>query len=146
MDRPQTSGVRETEDSVLDDLPRPLPSPGEWHRHGLCRWMKGNFFPRRGEPANEARHICEACAVRVECESYATVNFIRHGIWGGRSFDERRSIRRTVGVRGPRRPSRVVVPAECCPRCRGIRYVVVDAPGRWLCLDCKIRWSVTRAG
>lgn len=125
----------------MDDLPRPIPPPGEWHKRGLCRWVKGaNFFPERGDQADAAKMICECCAVRIECLEYATANVIRFGIWGGKAERERRAAR--MGCEIPRRStrrSRVVVPGEKCPRC-GITFSVIPENGGWLCLDCKTRW------
>lgn len=122
----------------MSDLPRPLPPPGEWHRRGLCRWKKGVFFPEAGVAGEDAREICEACAVRVECGEYARENGIRFGIWGG---ENRELYRARSGKPPDRRPSRVVIPAEYCPRCRASKSVVYGgSSGGWLCLDCQVRW------
>lgn len=42
----------------------------------------------------EAKHVCAGCAVRVECLTWALHDGIDHGVWGGLSEDERRSVRR----------------------------------------------------
>ena len=52
------------------------------------------FFPERGASTREAKEVCRACAVRVDCLEYALVNGEKFGIWGGLSERERRRIRR----------------------------------------------------
>lgn len=52
------------------------------------------FFPERGEPADEAKAVCQGCSVRAECLEYALANCEKYGIWGGRSENERRRLRR----------------------------------------------------
>jgi WhiB family transcriptional regulator, redox-sensing transcriptional regulator len=52
------------------------------------------FFPERGASTREAKAICAACVVRVECLEYAIANGEKFGIWGGMSERERRRVRR----------------------------------------------------
>jgi WhiB family redox-sensing transcriptional regulator len=52
------------------------------------------FFPARGESCVEAKAVCQACVVRVECLNYALETGETLGIWGGRSERERRRLRR----------------------------------------------------
>ena len=51
------------------------------------------FFPDRGAPTSEAKRVCAGCAVRDDCLEFALVNYIKHGIWGGKSEKERRVLR-----------------------------------------------------
>lgn len=46
-----------------------------------------------GEPGvSEAMKICQTCAVRVRCLTYALNNNITHGIWGGYTARGRREL------------------------------------------------------
>lgn len=52
------------------------------------------FFPERGASTREAKEVCRACTVRLDCLEYALVNSEKFGIWGGLSERERRTLRR----------------------------------------------------
>lgn len=52
------------------------------------------FFPERGASTKEAKSICQACSVRMQCLEYALDNGEKFGIWGGTSERERRKLRR----------------------------------------------------
>ncbi len=55
------------------------------------------FFPEgagKKLQEEEAKAVCGRCAVRLACAAYALDNDISHGVWGGLSEQERRSIRR----------------------------------------------------
>lgn len=54
------------------------------------RW----FFPERGESVREAKATCAGCRIRTDCLEFAMDNDIQHGIWGGTSERERKSLRR----------------------------------------------------
>lgn len=62
----------------------------EWREAANCASTDPElFFPSVGEPAVEAKKICRACDVRLECLTSAMLNGERIGIWGGvsaRSF------------------------------------------------------------
>jgi len=124
----------------VDDLPKPLPPPGDWHGRGLCRWVRADFFPLVGQDAADARRICVCCAVREDCLEYAVRYRIRFGIWGGKTFDERRKLRRRTQEPRQKTPSRLVVPAEKCPCCGCKDGVVLYALRMWYCLDCRMKW------
>lgn len=51
------------------------------------------FFPARGRSCGPAKQVCARCDVRTECLEFALVNNVHHGIWGGTSERERRSLR-----------------------------------------------------
>src|SRR3989304_5198639 len=70
---------------------------------GACREHDPElFFPVSGEDTDKgemewvaAKRICEMeCPVRQECLFYALDNRPKHLVWGGRSEDERRGMRR----------------------------------------------------
>ena len=73
----------------------------EWQRHAACKGPKAElFFPppapeRKEERAareRDAKAICASCAVAPECLQYALKIREAHGIWGGTTELERRSI------------------------------------------------------
>jgi len=71
------------------------PPPGEWVADAACRGDGvSRWFPERGTPINDLRAICNTCPVKAPCLEYALSNYIPHGIWGGMSERQRRSIRR----------------------------------------------------
>ncbi|MEU9662708.1 WhiB family transcriptional regulator [Streptomyces chartreusis] len=47
-----------------------------------------------GAALNRAKAICTGCPVRTECLAYALDHRIEHGIWGGMTERERRSLLR----------------------------------------------------
>lgn len=53
------------------------------------------FFPDRGRSAQDAKQVCECCAVRQKCLDWAIEHNERFGVWGGMSQQERRQYRRT---------------------------------------------------
>ena len=71
----------------------------EWMSRGTCRIDKtippDTFFPGKNEPQKlkKAREVCSICPVKEECLDYALSNYILHGIWGGTSERQRRSMR-----------------------------------------------------
>lgn len=127
-----------------DDLPRPLPEPGDWYDDAACRTVGTNapFFPEVGASIQEAKSICRSCPVADECLDYAVTNHIRHGVWGGMSERDRRRLRaqsRTEHADS----ARVTVTAPAQPRCPGCATsgAVVPADAQhWTCLKCRARW------
>ena len=71
--------------------------PG-WRSRSACRGLPSDMFVS-GElmsPAEEsaAKRVCTGCAVVTDCLSYAIVNAVRYGVWGGLTGEERRPLRR----------------------------------------------------
>ena len=67
----------------------------EWQEHALCAQTDPEaFFPEKGGSTREAKRVCQACDVRVECLEYALAQDERFGIWGGLSERERRRLKR----------------------------------------------------
>lgn len=66
----------------------------EWLDGAECKGVDpAIFFPEKYESTHkQAKAICQACDVRVECLQYALDTGERHGIWGGVSERERRRI------------------------------------------------------
>ena len=77
----------------MEDLDRiPLEDLEElgWQEKSLCAETDPEaFFPEKGGSTREAKKVCMACEVRVECLDYALENDERFGIWGGLSETRR---------------------------------------------------------
>jgi WhiB family redox-sensing transcriptional regulator len=73
-----------------------------WQRFAECVRHAGSvdFFPARGESVRDAKAVCAVCPVREECLDFALRMKVAHGVWGGLSERERRSVRRERN-RGP---------------------------------------------
>ena len=73
----------------------PLNVRPEWMRHAQCAYVDPDlWFPRdKGDPGVQAKRICRRCPVQLDCLEYALDNDERHGIWGGRSSQERQRLR-----------------------------------------------------
>lgn len=68
-----------------------------WRQRANCRVKDPElFFPERGESTRAAKEVCRCCTVAQFCLEYALRNKIGHGIWGGRSEEERRRLRRAA--------------------------------------------------
>lgn len=79
----------------VDALPPVLVLPGAWVEEALCAQTDPEeFFPPKGRSPREAKKVCAACPVAAECLAYALDNGERHGVWGGLSERERRSLPR----------------------------------------------------
>jgi WhiB family transcriptional regulator, redox-sensing transcriptional regulator len=80
--------------SFHDAQPVALYTRPDWHGDANCRGMNAElFFPERGEATKEAKAVCRACDVQVECLLDSLNRGEKHGIWGGKSERERRLIR-----------------------------------------------------
>jgi WhiB family transcriptional regulator, redox-sensing transcriptional regulator len=67
----------------------------EWQERALCAQTDPEaFFPEKGGSTREAKRVCMACEVRVQCLDYALENDERFGIWGGLSERERRRVKK----------------------------------------------------
>ena len=72
-----------------------------WRLGALCAQIDVGdiFFPEHsGEHGREAKKICAACEVRDPCLEYA-MHRPEWGIWGGKSANERKLLRRSLGIR-----------------------------------------------
>jgi len=67
-----------------------------WQQYAECVNHAGevDFFPARGESVRDAKAVCMACSVRSECLEFALRLKVAHGVWGGLSERERRTLRR----------------------------------------------------
>lgn len=56
-------------------------------------------FPERGEPAAEAKRICDGCPIKDDCRQYAVEHKIEHGVWGGLTASELRKLNKDFTVK-----------------------------------------------
>jgi WhiB family redox-sensing transcriptional regulator len=71
------------------------PNDTGWQDHANCADTDPDlFFPARGDSVDDAKAVCQGCAVRAECLEYALANSEKYGVWGGMSERERRRVRR----------------------------------------------------
>lgn len=83
----------------------------EWQRDALCAQVDHDlFFPDPCGSAAAAKRICQGCDVKTECLQYALDNHINHGVWGGLSDRERRTLHPQTA--GGLERDRLVVPAQ----------------------------------
>lgn len=77
----------------IDDLHFPA-----WQQRGACKGHDPDiFFPEgKGGTCQQAKAICRRCPVQVECLEWALQRKERYGIWGGKSYRERRKMRPAV--------------------------------------------------
>jgi WhiB family redox-sensing transcriptional regulator len=73
----------------------------DWLAEAACRGADTNLF----YPTDVGRHVdrkakqnCEGCPVIAECLDWA-LRHGEHGIWGGTTDNERKRLRRNIGVR-----------------------------------------------
>lgn len=70
-----------------------------WKNRGHCRTMDPEVFFAQGRgnlgAIQLAKEVCNTkCKVQVECLEYALEWGIDHGVWGGKSTNQRTKIRR----------------------------------------------------
>jgi hypothetical protein len=118
-----------------------------WRRFAACRKVSDPelFFPESGR-SHSALRVCAACPVRDPCLDFAIAYDIRHGVWGGTSFQDRQHGRRApLPIKQVQRP----LPAKHRDQCnrghdltnprnvrarpdRGIRCMVCERESRRL--------------
>jgi len=90
----------------------------EWTERAACRehdldlfFLPGENNDKKGRkpvtyPASTIA-ICNACPVANECLTYALNNNERYGLWGGKTPNARRQLRRRLGLTAPDRNAQV---------------------------------------
>lgn len=77
-----------------------LPKPDQWRLRAACRSVDPDlFFPIGAtglavEQIDSAKAVCTMCPVMDACLEYALATNQDSGVWGGRSEEERRALRR----------------------------------------------------
>lgn len=80
-----------------------------WREHAACNGRLELFFARKAERPEararreaKAQRLCDECAVRAACRSFARVHR-EYGFWGGESEEERHmagyTLTAPIGVR-----------------------------------------------
>ena len=109
----------------------------DWMNNAACVGANLNmFFPDTpGDHGVEAKKVCKTCPVKDACLQHALVNDER-GIWGGTTDNQRKTLRRTLGIERPRyRP-------ECGTTAA---YAAHSKAGEEACALCKRANAVARA-
>lgn len=77
----------------------------DWREHAACRDAEPElFFPVSeigpgARQVTQAKAVCAACPVRARCLDYAVDNALDHGVFGGMTERERRTlVRRAVSA------------------------------------------------
>jgi WhiB family transcriptional regulator, redox-sensing transcriptional regulator len=70
-----------------------------WMSRSACRRADPELFFPSGtdgapERAMKAKAVCVRCPVRAECLAFALATSQKHGVWGGTTEDERRTMTR----------------------------------------------------
>jgi WhiB family redox-sensing transcriptional regulator len=82
-----------------------MPYLDDWRLRAACKDQDPElFFPvsEKGPGARQAHRataVCARCPVRSECLEYALDNGLDHGIFGGTTESERRTLRRAQTAR-----------------------------------------------
>ncbi|WP_217142966.1 WhiB family transcriptional regulator [Streptomyces sp. AC627_RSS907] len=66
----------------------------DWTAWAACRTTDPDELFVEGAAQNRAKAVCSNCPVRTECLAHALDQEIEHGIWGGMTARERRSLLR----------------------------------------------------
>jgi WhiB family redox-sensing transcriptional regulator len=80
-----------------------------WQHYAACRSENPELFFPIGttgpavQQLQQAKAVCDGCAVQSVCLEWALLARIDHGVWGGLSEDERRSLMRRTARQRPRR-------------------------------------------
>lgn len=85
------------------------PDTEAWRVRAACRhWPKKLFFPNVGRgganTSDQAKSLCWRCPVRSECLAYALETKQEAGIWGGKTWAERK---RLLGLGKPLKRAKV---------------------------------------
>ena len=92
--------------TLRNDIVARLFTNPPWMVDAPCKTSDADFFGPGGNPggsvrwAAQAKAVCHSCPHRIRCLELALDNNEDHGIWGGLSVRERRSIahdRRAMG-------------------------------------------------
>lgn len=84
---------------------------GTWQHRAACLTEDPELFFPVGTTgpalwqAEEAKAVCRRCPVLGPCLAWALESRVEHGVWGGRTEEERRSLRRRQGRTSRFRPT-----------------------------------------
>jgi WhiB family redox-sensing transcriptional regulator len=69
-----------------------------WDAEAACQSVEPEVFfpePQNAAEAAAATVVCRGCPVRTQCLEFALSARLDHGVWGGLTETERRSLRRS---------------------------------------------------
>ena len=72
-----------------------------WDVEAACQSTDPELFFATGQNGESqaltaaAKRICRGCPVRTQCLEFALAARLEHGVWGGLTEEERRSLRRS---------------------------------------------------
>lgn len=70
----------------------------EWKLDGLCRQVDPElWFPEKSSLASDAKKVCKNCPVIDQCLDYALRHNEKHGVWGGKTANQRKKLRLKLG-------------------------------------------------
>ena len=83
--------------------PAESPASQPWVENAVCAQTDPEaFFPEgKGASNRVAKKVCARCPVEAECLEWALVHDERFGVWGNTSPNERKALRRKLGLVGP---------------------------------------------
>lgn len=88
--------------STGEELTRLVLRPPDWTAAAACqRHDPGDWHSPNPGRQRRARAVCTGCPVRHECALAALESGEPHGLWGGLSVDDRRTIAATYGYPRP---------------------------------------------
>lgn len=86
--------------AITMEVPKSWGANLEWRQDAACRDLDPDLFfpigvtgPAVAQIA-EAKSVCSSCPVADECLEFAITTNQEFGIWGGKTEDERRALRR----------------------------------------------------
>ncbi|MFP5488939.1 MAG: WhiB family transcriptional regulator [Acidimicrobiia bacterium] len=75
-----------------------------WRTRAACRGLPTSlFYPVPGVPVGAALAVCTRCPVRSECDDFARSTGEVHGVWGGRTEEERAGVLAAATTKSRRR-------------------------------------------
>lgn len=70
-----------------------------WRDNAACKRTDVNLFMSKEKGAvKEALALCAGCLVVKDCLNFAMTNNITHGIWGGKTERQRKSLKRAKNL------------------------------------------------
>lgn len=71
-----------------------------WQEEAVCSSTDPHvFYPKTAKETATAKRICFSCDVRDRCLTYALENDERHGIWGGKTPNQRKVLLSNAGTK-----------------------------------------------
>ena len=97
----------------------------EWGQFAACAGSDIElFYPEQGDDSKAAKRVCYECPVQQECLDYALISIERHGVWGGTSEKQRRTMRQQMAPR--------------CELCRDLATTTARGTYSHYCARCRI--------